>query len=199
MKIQSKSLFEINESRQRTINLSISSFSKLIFQRSNHTCRKYFIYQSSDKFYRSLFLIEKFRLLLNEMNLINSNDDNLAIKLKKIHDYISKQKQVKIIRYILDERDVIFFVKINYDKNVIFYLLSTLKFDNIILLMMSLNVLKTNQKIVIQKMNANVNFCVLNNEISFDKFLREIEHNIYIYILINFELALFNVFMRRIL
>ncbi len=63
----------------------------------------------------------------------------------------------------------------------------------------SLNVLKMNQNKIIQKLNANVNSCILNDEIIIVTLLNEIKTKMYFHILINSKLALFNVFFRKIL
>ncbi len=86
------------------------------------------------------------------------------IKLKNIHDYESKAEQLKIIIYLLNERDVILFVKTKYEKNMILYSSSTLQMNIIILLIMSLNALQENQKNFIKKMNSNINAYVFNEK-----------------------------------
>jgi hypothetical protein len=48
---------------------------------------------------------------------------------------------------------------------MILYSLFVLKIDIIILLIFFLNALKMNQNKIIQKLNANVNSCILNDEI----------------------------------
>ncbi len=62
-----------------------------------------------------------------------------------------------------------------------------------------LNALKMNQNKIIQKLNANVNLCILNDEIIIATLLNEIKTKTYIHILTSSKLALFNVFFKKIL
>jgi hypothetical protein len=82
---------------------------------------------------------------------------------------------------------------------MILYSLFALKIDIIILLIFSLNVLKMNQNKIIQRLNANVNSCILNDEIIIVTLLNEIKTRTYFYILTSSKFALFNVFFRKIL
>jgi superfamily II DNA helicase RecQ len=82
---------------------------------------------------------------------------------------------------------------------MILYSLFVLKIDIIILLIFSLNALKMNQNKIIQKLNENVNSCILNNEIIITTFLNEIKTRMYIHILTSSKLALFNVFFKKVL
>jgi superfamily II DNA helicase RecQ len=121
------------------------------------------------------------------------------IKFKNIHDYESKTEQLKIIMCLLNDQNVILFAKTKYKKSMILYSSSTLQMNTIILLIMFLNVLQKDQKNFIKKMNFDINSCVLNDETITKKLLIEIKYEIYIHILINFELVLFNDFFREIL
>jgi superfamily II DNA helicase RecQ len=126
--------------------------------------------------------------------------NNLLIaQFEDIHEYSSKSDQIKAIQCFFDERNVIFFAKTKYEKSMILYSLSVLKIDIIILLIFSLNALKMNQSRIIQRLNANVNSCILNDEIIIVTLLNEIKTRTYFHILINSEFALFNVFFRKIL
>ncbi len=98
-----------------------------------------------------------------------------------------------------DEQDVILFAKTKYEKSMILYSLFVLKIDIIILLIFFLNALKMNQNKIIQRLNVNVNSCILNDEIIIATLLNEIKTRTYIHILTNSKLALFNVFFRKIL
>jgi hypothetical protein len=82
---------------------------------------------------------------------------------------------------------------------MILYSLFVLKIDIIILLIFSLNALKMNQSKIIQRLNAYVNSCILNDEIIIITFLNEIKTKTYFYILINSKFALFNVFFKKVL
>jgi hypothetical protein len=73
----------------------------------------------------------------------------LIAQFENIHEYSFKSDQIKAIQCFLDERDVIFFAKTEYEKNMILYSLFILKIDIIILLIFSLNVLKMNQNKII--------------------------------------------------
>jgi hypothetical protein len=84
-----------------------------------------------------------------------------------------------------------------YEKNMILYSLFALKIDIIILLIFFLNALKMNQNKIIQKLNANVNSCILNDEIIIATLLNEIKTRTYIHILTNSKFALFNVFFKK--
>ncbi len=121
------------------------------------------------------------------------------MKLKNIHDYESKSKQLKIVICLLNDRDCILFVKTKYEKNMILYSSSTLRMNTMILLIMSLNALQNDQRNFILKMNSKINSCVFNDEIITKKLLIEIKYETYIHILINSKIALFNEFFREIL
>ncbi len=121
------------------------------------------------------------------------------MKLKNIHDYESKSKQLKIVICLSNERDCIFFVKIEYEKNMILYSFSTLQVNTIILLIMSLNALQNDQKNFILKINSEINLCVINDKIITKKLLVEIKYKTCIHILINSKIKLFNKFFREIL
>jgi hypothetical protein len=82
---------------------------------------------------------------------------------------------------------------------MILYSLFVLKIDIIILLIFFLNALKMNQSRIIQKLNANVNSCILNDEIVIVTLLNEIITRTYFYILMSSKFALFNVFFRKVL
>jgi superfamily II DNA helicase RecQ len=123
----------------------------------------------------------------------------LMIKLKNIHDYESKAKQLKIIICLLIEWNVILSAKTKYEKSMILYSSSTLQMNTIILLIMSLNVLQKDQKNFIKKMNSNIKTCVFNEKTITKKLLIEIKYEIYIHILINSKLALFNDSFREVL
>jgi hypothetical protein len=75
----------------------------------------------------------------------NVHDDALIAQLTHIHEYSSKKDQLKAIKCFRDEENVIFFAKTNYEKSMILYSLFALRFDIIILLIFSLNILKMNQ------------------------------------------------------
>jgi hypothetical protein len=132
-------------------------------------------------------------------SIMSIANDALIAQLENIHEYTSKSNQIKAIQYLLDERDVILFAKTEYEKNMIMYSLSALKIDIIILLIFSLNVLKMNQSKAIQRLNANVNSCILNDEIIIATFLNEIKTRTYIHILTSSKLALFNDVFRKVL
>jgi hypothetical protein len=82
---------------------------------------------------------------------------------------------------------------------MILYSLFVLKIDIIILLIFFLNALKMNQNKIIQRLNVNVNSCILNDEIIIVTFLNEIKTKTYFHILINSKFALFNVFFKKVL
>jgi hypothetical protein len=126
-------------------------------------------------------------------------NNSLIAQFEDIHEYSFKSNQIKAIQCFFDERDVILFAKTEYEKNMILYSLFVLKIDIIILLIFSLNVLKMNQNKVIQRLNANVNSCILNDEIIIVTLLNEIKTKTYFHILINSKLALFNVFFKKVL
>jgi superfamily II DNA helicase RecQ len=130
---------------------------------------------------------------------VASSKKKLIMKLKNIHDYKSKSRQLKMIICLLNDRDCILFVKTKYEKSMILYSSSTLRINTIILLIMSLNVLQNDQKNFILKMNSKINSCVFNDEIITKKLLIEIKYDTYIHILINSKIALFNEFFREIL
>ncbi len=129
----------------------------------------------------------------------NAHDDALIAQLTYIHEYSSKKDQLKAIKCLRDERNVILFAKTDYEKSMILYSLFALKFDIIILLIFSLNALKMNQCRIIQKLNANVKSCILNDNIIIETLLNEIKMKTYIYILTSSKLALFNVSFRKVL
>jgi hypothetical protein len=62
-----------------------------------------------------------------------------------------------------------------------------------------LNVLKMNQNKIIQRLNANVNSCILNDEIIIVTLLNEIKTKTYFHILTSSKLALFNVLFKKVL
>jgi hypothetical protein len=130
---------------------------------------------------------------------VASTKEKLMIKLKNIHDYESKAKQLKIIICLLNERNIILFAKTKYEKSMILYSSSTLQMNTIILLIMSLNALQKNQKNFIKKMNSNINACVFNEKTITKKLLIEIKYEIYIHILINSKFVLFNDSFREVL
>jgi hypothetical protein len=146
---------------------------------------------------------------MNDSNIISSTSvvstsvrslrKVLLIKLKNIHNYESKTKQLKIIMCLLNDQNVIVFAKTRYEKNMILYSSSTLQMNTIILLIMLLNALQKNQKNFIKKMNFDINSCVFNDETITKELLIKIKYEIYIHILVNFELILFNDSFREIL
>jgi superfamily II DNA helicase RecQ len=89
--------------------------------------------------------------------------------------------------------------KTNYEKNMILYSLFALRFDIIILLIFSLNALKMNQCKIIQRLNANVKSCILNDDIIIETLLNEIKTKTYIHILTSSKFTLFNVSFRKVL
>jgi superfamily II DNA helicase RecQ len=129
----------------------------------------------------------------------NVHDDALIAQLTYIHEYSFKKNQLKAIKCLRDERNVILFAKTNYEKSMILYSLFALKFDIIILLIFSLNALKMNQCRIIQKLNANVKSCILNDDIIIETLLNEIKTKTYIHILTSSKFALFNVSFRKVL
>jgi hypothetical protein len=148
------------------------------------------------RFFQRFSKTNAFEIFKSIMSIAN----NLLIaQFKNIHEYSSKSNQIKAIQCFFDERNVIFFAKTKYEKNMILYSLFVLKIDIIILLIFFLNVLKMNQNKIIQKLNANVNSCILNDEIIIVTFLNEIKMKTYFHILINSKLALFNVFFKNFL
>jgi superfamily II DNA helicase RecQ len=130
---------------------------------------------------------------------VTSSKKKLTMKLKNIYNYESKSKQLKIVICLLNDRNCIFFVKTEYKKSMILYSSSTLRMNTMILLIMSLNVLQNDQKNFILRMNLKINSCVFNDEIITKKLLIEIKYEMYIHILINSKIALFNEFFREIL
>jgi hypothetical protein len=92
-------------------------------------------------------------------------NNSLIAQFEDIHEYSFTSNQIKAIQCLFDERDVILFAKTEYEKSMILYSLFALKIDIIILLIFSLNALKMNQSKIIQRLNANVNSCILNDEI----------------------------------
>ncbi len=89
---------------------------------------------------------------LRFLNMSNAHDDALIAQLTHIHEYSSKKNQLKAIKCLRDERDVILFAKTNYEKSMILYSLFALKFDIIILLIFSLNALKMNQcRVIVER------------------------------------------------
>jgi superfamily II DNA helicase RecQ len=125
--------------------------------------------------------------------------EKLIMKLKNIHDYESKSRQLKIIMCVLNDRDCILSIKTKYEKNMILYSSSTLRMNTIILLIMSLNVLQNDQKNFILRMNSNIKSCVFNDEIIIKKLLNEIKYETYNHVLINSKLVLFNEFIKVVL
>ena len=132
-------------------------------------------------------------------NFFDSTNFELIFKLKRIHIYSSKSNQLKIIKCFINDRNVVFSAKTDYDKNMILYFAFALNFDDITLLIYSLNVLKIDQNKIIRKLKTKVNSYVVNDEIMTDELLNEIENEKYIHILINFEFVLFNIFFRNVL
>jgi hypothetical protein len=130
------------------------------------------------------------------MSIVNNS---LIAQFEDIHEYSFKSDQIEAIQCFFNERDVIFFAKTKYEKNMILYSLFVLKIDIIILLIFSLNALKMNQNKIIQRLNANVNSCILNDEIIIVTLLNEIKMKTYFHILINSKFALFNVFFKKVL
>jgi superfamily II DNA helicase RecQ len=148
------------------------------------------------RFFRRFSKTNAFEIFRSIMSIAN----NLLIaQFEDIHEYSFKSDQIKAIQCFFDERDVILFAKTKYEKSMILYSLSALKIDIIILLIFSLNALKMNQSKIIQRLNANVNSCILNDEIIIITLLNEIKTRTYFHILINSKLALFNVFFRKVL
>jgi superfamily II DNA helicase RecQ len=156
-------------------------------------------YFASDVCETRFFDVFRRRMNLRSLNMSNAHDDALIAQLTHIHEYSFKKNQLKTIKCFRDERNVIFFAKTNYEKNMILYLLFALKFDIIILLIFSLNALKMNQCKIIQKLNANVKSCILNDDIIIETLLNEIKTKTYIHILTNSKLALFNVSFKKVL
>jgi superfamily II DNA helicase RecQ len=130
---------------------------------------------------------------------VASSKKELIMNLKNIHEYELKSEQLKVVICILNVRDCIFFVKTEYEKNMILYSSSTLRMNTMTLLIMSLNALQNDQKNFILRMNSKINSCVLNDEIITKKLLIEIKYETYIHILINLKIALFNEFYWKIL
>jgi hypothetical protein len=62
-----------------------------------------------------------------------------------------------------------------------------------------LNALKMNQCRIIQRLNANVKLCILNDDIIIETLLNEIKTKTYIHILTSSKFALFNVSFRKVL
>jgi hypothetical protein len=56
-----------------------------------------------------------------------------------------------------------------------------------------------NQYKIIQKLNANVKSCILNDDIIIKTLLNEIKMKTYIHILTSLKLALFNISFRKVL
>jgi hypothetical protein len=145
------------------------------------------------------FDVSRKRVNLRSLNMSNVYDNALIAQLTHIHEYSFKKNQLKAIKCLRDERNVIFFAKTNYEKNMILYSLFALKFDIIILLIFSLNALKMNQCKIIQKLNANVKSCILNDDIIIETLLNEIKTRTYIHILTSSKFALFNVSFKKVL
>jgi hypothetical protein len=147
-------------------------------------------------FFRRFSKTNAFEIFKSIMSIANIS---LIAQFEDIHEYSFKLNQIKVIQCFFDERNVILFAKTKYEKSMILYSLFALKIDIIILLIFSLNALKMNQNRIIQKLNANVNSCILNDEIIIVTFLNEIKTRTYFHILINSKLALFNVFFKKVL
>ncbi len=145
------------------------------------------------------FDVSRRRMNLRSLDMSNAHDDALIAQLTHIHEYSSKKNQLEAIKCLRDERNVIFFAKTNYEKSMILYSLFALKFDIIILLIFSLNALKMNQCKIIQRLNANIKSCILNDDIIIETLLNEIKTKTYIHILTNSKLALFNVSFKKVL
>jgi hypothetical protein len=126
-------------------------------------------------------------------------NEELIMKLKNIHDYKSKSRQLKIIMCVLNDWDCILSIKTKYEKSMILYSSSTLRMNTIILLIMFLNVLQNDQKNFILRMNSNIKLCVFNDKIIIKKLLNEIKYEMYNHILINSKLVLFNKSFRIVL
>jgi hypothetical protein len=148
------------------------------------------------RFFRRFLKTNAFEIFKLIMLIANNS---LITQFKDIHEYSSKSTQLKIIQCFFDEQNVILFAKTKYKKSMILYSLFALKIDIIILLIFSLNALKINQNKIIQKLNANINSCILNDEIIIVTFLNEIKTKIDFHILTSSKLALFNVFFKKIL
>jgi superfamily II DNA helicase RecQ len=155
----------------------------------------------SNYFANDVWFFDVFRRRMNLrfLNMSNVHDDALIAQLTHIHEYSFKKNQLKTIKCFRDEQNVILFAKTNYEKSMILYSLFALKFDIIILLIFFLNALKMNQCKIIQKLNANVKSCILNDDIIIKTLLNEIKMKTYIHILTSLKLALFNVSFRKIL
>ncbi len=154
---------------------------------------------ASDVCETRFFDVSRRRMNLRSLNMSNVHDDALIAQLTHIHEYSFKKDQLKAIKCFRDERNVILFAKTNYEKSMILYSLFALKFDIIILLIFSLNALKMNQCKIIQRLNANVKSCILNDDIIIETLLNEIKTRTYIHILTSSKLALFNVSFRKVL
>jgi hypothetical protein len=148
------------------------------------------------KFFRRFSKTNAFEIFKSIMSIVNNS---LIAQFENIYEYSFKSNQIKVIQCFFDEQDVIFFAKTKYEKSMILYSLFVLKIDIIILLIFSLNALKMNQNKIIQRLNANVNSCILNDEIIIVTLLNKIKTKTYFHILTSSKLALFNVFFKKVL
>ena len=115
--------------------------------------------------------------------------------LKQLYNKSSKKIQINVVEYLIVERNIIIIVKIDFDKNMIFHLMSTLCKKFIVFIIMSLNVLQMNQIDDIKKLKMNehnMKSCVVNNNIMFDVLLKKIRIKKYTHIFIESKIVLKN-------
>jgi hypothetical protein len=148
------------------------------------------------RLFRCFSKTNAFEIFKSIMSIANNS---LIAHFEDILEYSFKSNQIKAIQCLFDEWDVILFAKTKYEKSMILYSLFVLKIEIIILFIFSLNVLKMNQNKIIQRLNANVNSCILNDEIIIVMLLNEIKTRTYFHIETSSKLALFNVFFRKVL
>ena len=136
---------------------------------------------------------------MNSKNENNSIKNDLIVRLKNLHNYESKSKQLKTISYFLNEKNVVLSTKTNYEKNIILYSAFVLNIDSVFLIIYSLNVLKIDQNKIISNINVFVNFCILNDDILINELLNQIRLDQHIHILTNFEIAMKNDSFKKIM
>jgi hypothetical protein len=125
----------------------------------------------------------------NSFNVVESNVENeikkmIVTSLRRIFEYDSKKEQLNVVHtFRMKKQNVMLITKTEYEKNMIFHFISLLKFNNIILMIMSLNAFEKNQINIIERLE-NVNnlicdrFCVYNSKTSSSHLLKEIKKNV---------------------
>ena len=147
---------------------------------------------------------------------INVNDDSFAhfskiiiffvIKmsflLQQLYDKTFKSNQLQTVKKLIVNENIIFIVKIDYDKNMIFHFVSTLCSKFIVFIIMFLNVLQMNQIDDIKKLTMkkyNMKSCVFNSNIMTNILLKHIREKKYTHVFIDSKIVLKNSKFRSVL